>query len=214
MSEQLDINRRVLKKIVIELIKNSNRNEFEKNKISVMEKKEFENLEKIDIRTEKKPIKIKSIEANEKYLPLPKKPQIRRLIIPETKLPSHLQYLRPQPIQHSSELNLGKLTTLIKDLGIKNIECSGADQEIQINTFSGQKNSGMFLTEEEIYQILEEFSRESKIPLEEGIFRVVVGNLQLSAIISNTLGSKFIIKKIVAPNIQSYQTRKFTNTKK
>ncbi len=211
MNQSLEFNQRVLKKIVFELIKNSNPKEFENNKIAVKERKEFGELEIIGAKKASKPTQLRSIESKENYLALPKRPQIKKLFIPETKLPAHLQYLRPQLSQISNEINFGRLASLIKDPGIKIIECAGANQEIQLSTISGQKNSGIFLSREEILQIIGEFSRETKIPFEEGVFRVVLGNLQLSAIISESLGSKFIIKKITFPNLPPYQTRKFTS---
>jgi len=61
----------------------------------------------------------------------------------------------------------------------------------------GTKRTNIILNKEEIDQIIKKFSETAKIPLYEGIFRVVVGKLILSAIISDVIGSKFIIKKMM-----------------
>ena len=54
------------------------------------------------------------------------------------------------------------------------------------------------VTKEEIDEVIQKFSEASRIPIQEGIFRVAVGKLLLSAIISGVIGSKFIIKKLRA----------------
>ena len=65
----------------------------------------------------------------------------------------------------------------------------------------GTKKTNIILSREEVDQIIKKFSETTKIPIQEGIFKVVVGKLILSAIISEVIGSKFIIKKMMyAPN--------------
>jgi hypothetical protein len=61
----------------------------------------------------------------------------------------------------------------------------------------GTKKTGIVLSKEEIDETVQRFSRETRIPIQEGIFKVVVGNLIFLAIISEIVGSKFIIKKMI-----------------
>ena len=118
-------------------------------------------------------------------------PQI--LKIPEPKLPPRFQYLKPIPTD--VPINLGKLSPLIKDSAVKSIECNGPDEKISVLTTS-KKITSIVLSKEEINEIIKKFSELSKIPSDEGVFRAAVGRLIISAIISDVIGSKFIIKKI------------------
>ena len=61
----------------------------------------------------------------------------------------------------------------------------------------GTKPTNLLLKKEEIDEIIKKFSEATKIPQNEGIFKAVVGKLILSAIISETIGSKFVIRKMM-----------------
>lgn len=124
---------------------------------------------------------------------LPK--QTRILRIPEQKLPPNLQYLRPTPTEKTIDLN--KLNPLIQDRIVRLIECNGPDKNIIVSGSMGVKKTNIILSKDEIGNIIKKFSETAKIPIHEGIFRVAVGKLILTAIISEVIGSKFIIKKIV-----------------
>ncbi|MDP7521143.1 MAG: hypothetical protein QF567_02830 [Candidatus Pacearchaeota archaeon] len=125
-----------------------------------------------------------------------KKPirQIQSLRIPESRLPLRLQYLKPTP--RNVGINLGKLNPLLGDPMVKAIECDGADEKIKVRTM-GLKVTNIILNKEEIDEIIKKFSESTKIPIQEGIFKVALGGLILTAIISSVVGSKFIIKKMV-----------------
>ena len=43
---------------------------------------------------------------------------------------------------------------------------------------------------------MKRFSEAAKIPVHEGIFKVAIGKLVLSSIVSQIVGTKFIIKKM------------------
>jgi len=121
----------------------------------------------------------------------------RTLFIPEPMLPENLRYLRPIPTR--DEIDLGNINTLIQDPVVRVIECHGPNKEIVIAGVMGTKQTNLTLTEEEIEKIIEKFSKQTKIPLEEGFFKAVSGKLIISAIYSKSLESKFIIKKIQLP---------------
>lgn len=118
-----------------------------------------------------------------------------RLAIPESKLPIHLQYVKPVPI--NLEFDLGQLNPLLKDPMIRSVECHGAGENIIVQGNMGTKKTGIILSKEEIEDIIDKFSKETKIPAGEGIFKVVAGKLIFMAIISQIVGSKFIIKKML-----------------
>jgi hypothetical protein len=142
-------------------------------------------LEKRDLRSPiKKPLIRK---ANQK-------PRPRTLRMPAPKLPQRLQYLKPTATK--KQIDLGKLNSLLKDPAVKDIECYGPDTNVVVRGFMGTKNTNIILTKEEISQIIKKFEEESKIPVQEGVYRVVAGKMNFSAIISTITGSKFIIKKM------------------
>ena len=125
---------------------------------------------------------------------IPPMPQIPELILPPT-----VQYLRPVPIP--IEVNLKKLTPLVRDPLVRIIECNGPNENVVVIGTMGRKKTGTVLNKEEIDEIIKTFSEATKIPINEGIFKVVFGKLILSAIVSDVIGSKFIIKKMPGPPV-------------
>ena len=116
------------------------------------------------------------------------------LQIPESRLPRTVEYLKPTPTQKA--IDLGKLNPLITDRLVRVIECNGPDERIIVMGAMGRKSTKIILTKEEIDDMIKRFSQAAKIPVNEGVFRVVLGNLILSAIVSKIIGSKFLIRKI------------------
>jgi hypothetical protein len=142
--------------------------------------------------------KISSVSTEKmKNIPVKNVFKNRILKISEPKLPSHLQYLQPIPVEKTIEL--GKIEALIKDSAVKIIECHGPDERIKVKGLMGSKPTSIILNEEEIKSIIKEFSKKSKIPIHEGVYRVAVGCFVLSAIISNAIPPKFIIEKMKYP---------------
>ena len=117
------------------------------------------------------------------------------LRIPQTRLPQTFQYLKPTPTKN--EIDLEKLNNLIQDPLVKVIECGGPDENIIVHGAMGTKPTNITLKKEEIDEIIRKFAESAKIPQDEGVFKAVVGKLILSAIISETIGSKFILRKIM-----------------
>jgi hypothetical protein len=115
------------------------------------------------------------------------------LRIPSPKLPERFQYL--QPIPTNKYIDLGVLNQFLQDPNVREIECNGSDESI-IVTANGRKRTNLFLNTEEIEEVLQRFSRAAKIPLTEGVNKIVYGQLILSTIVSDAIGSRFIIKKI------------------
>lgn len=102
---------------------------------------------------------------------------------------------KPQitPIQ---ELDLGKLNFLINDNRVTVIECPGPGKFILARTAGRVEVTKISLSEEEIKNIIEKFSEKTKIPVISGLFKAAIGNLILTAVISELVGSRFIITKI------------------
>ncbi len=128
------------------------------------------------------------------------------LFIPEPKLPTHLEYLKPTPTKTGIEIELGKLNPLIKDPAVRIIEAN-PDEKVTVTGTMGTKPTDIILSKEDINRVINKFSEISKIPVTEGVYKVVAGNLILSAVISDVIGSRFILKKMAytVPR-QQYQT--------
>jgi len=101
-----------------------------------------------------------------------------------------------RPTLSSRTIMLEKLDPLVKDPLVRAIECNGPDERVIVTGAMGRKSTKIILTKEELSEIIKKFSDASKIPVHEGIFRVVFGGLSLSAIVSEIIGSKFLIKKM------------------
>ena len=116
------------------------------------------------------------------------------LRIPEPSLPETVSYLKPIPT--SENLDIVKLGILIRDPLVKIIECNGPEENIIVIGMMGRKPTPIKLSKEEMNEILKKFSGASKIPLHEGLFKAAVGNMIMSAVISEIAGIKFVIRKI------------------
>lgn len=179
-----------------ELIKHSETGEIIKleNVIEEDEKKLPLSIQKKIKQKEKLPLK--EFTPNKLFQPssITPRPLARILRIPKVKLPSRFQYLQPTPTD--MPIDLDKLNSLIKDPMIQSIECDGADQNIVVRGNMGTKKTKIVLSKKEIEGIIEKFAETAKIPLQEGVFKVAVGTLILSAIVSQVVSSRFLIQKI------------------
>jgi hypothetical protein len=114
--------------------------------------------------------------------------------IPEPNLPPHLAYLKPIP-SNKTNIDLFQLNPFILDPAVKVITVN-PEEKIIVSGTMGTMTAALILTKEDINKIISQVSKLAKIPIREGIYRVAIGNLNFSAIISSVLGSKFIIKKM------------------
>ncbi len=146
------------------------------------------------LEEEKFEISLKPLTApRERFRPSLEKARLR---IPEQVLPPQFRYLKPTPSER--QIDLGKLNPLVQDPLVKSIECGGPEQNIIVTESGGAKKTSIILSKEEIDEIVEKFSKAAKIPIHEGVFRVVVGRLVFLAITSEIVGSRFIIRKMIA----------------
>ena len=190
-----------------ELILNYLQEDVTKLKIEQEAKKEIvKEKAKEAVKEFERPLKLSPVKqlktiTEPTFKPLPRPFAIRpkrRLVIPRPNLPSRLQYIKPIP--GPGQLDLGKLNPLIQDPSVQEIECNGPDENIVIKTPT-EKTTEVKLTKEEIDEIITAFSQAARIPISEGVFRAAVGRLLLSGIISEVVGSKFIIKRIRYPTL-------------
>src|SRR3989344_8710052 len=105
-----------------------------------------------------------------------------------------MSQLRPTPT--SQKIDLGTLTPYLKDQTVTAIECKGPNTNLIVKRLNESRNTNLKLDNKQIQEVINAFSKESKIPINSGTFRVAVGELSISAIISKAAGSKFIINKL------------------
>ena len=213
-----------LQLFVAELVKNTakerelkNKIEAEKIKIKYIQPQESVKLDRIGNSvifnqkleksiTQEKPIK-EEITPNKHRVKLPK-----RITDPLTKNSNYLN-LRKRPIESSrhpmaykpsyqkntpnqnNNPNLGKIDPLIQDAAVQMIECPGAGKNILVKARNKISNTRLALNESEIKNIINYFSMHAKIPIIGGILKAAVDNLIISAIVSEYVGSRFIINK-------------------
>jgi hypothetical protein len=97
-----------------------------------------------------------------------------------------------------NELYRGKLSGLLADPSVVSIECTGHDVPINIFRAGQKQRTRIILSKTEIDRLLNEISKQVQIPLSDGIFRVIVNNLMINAVISELVGTRFVIKKLFA----------------
>lgn len=204
-----------LLKFTEELIRNSNDIEIIRLEELLSRKGKINDLERGDIKKEvqqklqgkvfvpKGELKAdpfsKSLEVVKKRpprtlsLPISRGPIFRPKKAPT--LPSTVSDIKP--VANTNVLiDLGKLMPLTNDPNVKMIEVEGENQKVIVQGPMGRKPSSITLTKEEINQIIDNFSKEAKIPKSDGLFKVAVGSLMLTSMISESVGSRFIIKKL------------------
>lgn len=111
-------------------------------------------------------------------------------------LPAHLRYLKPTPTLKRVGMDLGELNPYLEDPNIDSIEVEGENEKIYVIGKMGRKPISLVLNRDKIDAIIDKFSLEAKIPKVEGLFKVSINNLILTAMVSSVISSRFIIKKI------------------
>jgi len=104
------------------------------------------------------------------------------------------QYENPQ--QEVSGID--RIKFLLDDYTVSSIICDGTNKPLIVKRNEQSLATKLILTPEEINEIVQYFSDQSNIPIEEGAFRVIVRNFLFSSVISNLIGSRFIISRIVS----------------
>lgn len=89
----------------------------------------------------------------------------------------------------------GKLTNLLRDPYVTYIECFGPDTPLIVIKNNQRQKTNLSMNREEIKSFFNYVSEKTKIPITEGVFKVLIDNNLFNAIISEVVGTKFIIKK-------------------
>jgi hypothetical protein len=107
---------------------------------------------------------------------------------------------KPAQREMPFQTGLDKINNILLDPAILSIECPGADRPLVANKSGLNQPLNMTLSAEDISKITQYFSEKTRIPLVEGVFKATLGDLLMTAVVSQFIGTRFIIQK-KAPNI-------------
>ena len=107
-----------------------------------------------------------------------------------------LREIRPVAKPRPKGFALGKIEALLKNREIQSIECPGPNKNLLVKKYNKINTTRIALDQVEITDILHSFAKEAKIPVVGGILKAAVGDLVISAVISEFVGSRFIINKL------------------
>ncbi len=174
--------------------------------------KEISGAKKIISKTRltKNPSRILNREQINYRMRIPKKrhiQRIRKLLMPRknreinNKLPPKTKLLTdimPEAQKRPENFVLDEVDYLLKDPSIQSIECPGPGKNLLVKRYNQTNITKTILNQEEITHLINVFSKQAKIPVVGGILKAAVGDLVMSAILSEFVGSRFIINKISA----------------
>lgn len=103
--------------------------------------------------------------------------------------------LFPPQTQHVILEGYGRLTGLIRDGSISSIEYLGESLPIKIIRLGKMQNTNIILSNEEVKSLLDYISSRTRIPITNKVFRVALDNILFNAIVSEEIGTRFLIKK-------------------
>jgi len=112
-----------------------------------------------------------------------------------------LKEIKPQVNQKPEGFALGRIESLLQNKEIQSIECPGPNKNLLVRKYNKINTTKITLDQVEITDILHAFAKQAKIPIVGGILKAAVGDLVISAVISEFVGSRFIINKITPYSI-------------
>ena len=126
---------------------------------------------------------------------MPPRVPVRR-VMPQRVAPPQPQ-ITPPPTSGNVGLSqdYGKIMPLLNDASVSTIECQGAGKPLMIIRAGQRQVTRVSLSAGEIKDVLDKVSEAVHIPILEGVFRAAVDNFSLNAVVSEIIGSRFVIKK-------------------
>lgn len=99
-------------------------------------------------------------------------------------------------VQTIQNINLtDKIQPILKDPRVQSIECLGPGKNIMVKKDGAVMSTSFSMSKEEIDSFLGNISKETKIPIIAGVFKAALNNLIITAVVSEYVGSRFIIQK-------------------
>ena len=136
---------------------------------------------------------IKPKEAPRIQKPAPQK-RIMRKMLPSRPIRKKIN-ASPSSANASQQKELGKIQAPLNDPRVSSIECLGENKEMLVRKEGLVQKTSIILSQKEIDGIINHFSKQTRIPLIKGTFKAALGNLVITAVISEFVGSRFVIQK-------------------
>lgn len=130
------------------------------------------------------------------FRPLPKAPprQMTPQKIMAPQKTSKQEYSISIASQNQSSI-MKKILPILNDPQVSSIECIGPSKPILINRYGSIQTSQVSLNANEITSLLQEISTKTRIPVLTGTFKAMFDSFIITAIISDFIGTRFIIQK-------------------
>jgi hypothetical protein len=112
-----------------------------------------------------------------------------------------IREIRLEAEPRPSGFSLGRIEKILRDKSVQSIECSGPGKRILIKKLNRINSSSIVLSQQEITNLIQSFAKQAKIPITGGILKAAVGDMIISAVISEYVGSRFIINKLTPYSI-------------
>lgn len=108
----------------------------------------------------------------------------------EIKLP-----MIPSVKHETTLLGLPELDKILQDPDVQTIECPGPNKQVLVYKNGSIQPISLSLTNDEISNAMKEISEKTRIPLMSGIFKAAMGDLVITAVMSEFVGTRFMVQK-------------------
>lgn len=130
-------------------------------------------------------------------------PMIKRKLAPPAPISVTTQVTMPAPAAQKTApakplqkiSGLAYINNLLTDPAVQSLECTGPGKPILVNRNGMIQATPFTMDTEDINALMREISERTRIPLVQGLFRAALGNLLITAVISDLIGARFIIQK-------------------
>lgn len=115
-------------------------------------------------------------------------------IVPQkAEIPIQIQIPKQEiKIEEEETVKTGTVIDSLLSKGIKTIE--GSSDGVRIKRDGEFEQTTIMLSENEIKDIIKKFSEITRIPITDNVLRTTINDFKITAIISNKIGSRFLIQ--------------------
>jgi len=101
----------------------------------------------------------------------------------------------PQTATQQENTKLDSLIYLLSDPNVSSLECPGPGKPVLLSKSGKMENSDLVLSQEEIKIVMDEVARKTGQKFESGFVKASTGNFVISAVISEFVGTRFVMQK-------------------
>lgn len=120
-------------------------------------------------------------------------PQAKFIALPPVNLSPYIGHRKNSV--HNIKISSEKLSPFISDPEIESIECPGPDAPISIKKRGEIISTSVKMSESEISNLVKEISKLTNTQIIDGILSVSIPEMSFTAVLSEFVGSRFIIQK-------------------